>query len=819
MSDRLLRDQESRDRIRQELDTNFLVEAGAGSGKTTELLARLVNLIVTGKSRVGEIAAVTFTRKAAAELRERFQTEIEAKLGEARERDDAEAVGNLDAAIQEVDRAFIGTIHSFCARLLRERPIDAGLDPSFRELYGPEEERLRRDAWHRHLERLTNLGDPALEEIKRVNLEYFRLEGAYDALVENPDVDFPAPGVDAPGVGSLRQELEALLDRGLALLPEREPAKGWGGLQKKLRALQSSRFGDAWNDPARFFDALELIVDHRIKATYIRWPDETAVRLLEKDVQDFCAPDGKAHRALRTWQAHRYTIALRFAARAAKTFERERRRAGMVSFNDLLMKTAELLRDHPAARRDLAERYSYLLVDEFQDTDPIQAEIVFLLTASDPEEVDWRHAIPRPGSLFVVGDPKQSIYRFRRADIAIYNQVKARFEEFGGVVELTSNFRSQPPIEEFVNEVFVSLFPPDADEHQAAFAPLNVAKPEDVPQGVFWYQVAARAGNHRAVAEADAAQLASWIARRVEEGERRPADFMILTYRKQDLACYAAALEARNVPVQVTGAGVDIAEELDALIALLKALADPDNPVLTVTALTGLFFGIDLEQLAAHRLEHPLAERVGAGVFDFRRFPKLEDDATDVEMALHQLCCWWRETKHLPADVVVGTIVNYLGLLPYLAGAEAGESNAGALVYVMNAVRRAALAGDTSLSAALDALEEALEADEAEAPLQPGRADAVQVMNLHKAKGLQAKVVILAHPVGLRPRPPKQTVERPAEGDPHGYLVIEHIRNYSATRIAAPADWDERLAAELPFEEAEYHRLLYVAAPAPRRSY
>ena len=131
-----LPDDEARARIKSDLGTNLFVEAGAGSGKTTALVDRLVALISTGTAKVDEIAAVTFTRKAAAELRERLQTQVELTLNEQREvevQDDL-IVGRLVNALDDIDRAFIGTIHSFCARLLRERPIDVGLDPGFEEL-------------------------------------------------------------------------------------------------------------------------------------------------------------------------------------------------------------------------------------------------------------------------------------------------------------------------------------------------------------------------------------------------------------------------------------------------------------------------------------------------------------------------------------------------------------------------------------------------------------------------------------------------------------------------------------------------------------
>ena len=171
MSERPIADQLERERIATDLGTNLLVEAGAGSGKTTALLQRLVALICSGRATVEQIAAVTFTRKAAAELREGFQTKLEERLLEARKAGNTDELARLTAALHDIEHGFIGTILAFCARLLRERPLEAGLDPSFREIFGPEEERLKLQAWERHLERLTTAGDASLALLREVNLE------------------------------------------------------------------------------------------------------------------------------------------------------------------------------------------------------------------------------------------------------------------------------------------------------------------------------------------------------------------------------------------------------------------------------------------------------------------------------------------------------------------------------------------------------------------------------------------------------------------------------------------------------------------------
>ncbi|MGH7575694.1 MAG: UvrD-helicase domain-containing protein, partial [Longimicrobiales bacterium] len=531
--ERTLPDASARHRIEADLDTNLMVEAGAGAGKTTAMVGRMVALVRSARASIEQIAAVTFTRKAAAELRERFQTALEAELMAARERGDAETAARTDVALREIDRAFIGTIHSFCARLLRERPLDAGVDPGFRELIASEETRLRREYWNTHVERLAAEGAPRLAELTEVGLKPAYLFTLFETLTDYPDVAFPAEPVARPDPSRARIELDALLDDAERLMPRDEPDAGWDELQTAVRTMWFyRRLG--WEDDLRFLEALAQAFSRPNRIIVARWgatPEaKTAVKSLERRFNDFAAEEGTGGRTLGEWYAHRYPIALAFAGEAAAMYAAERRRSGELSFQDLLMLTAAMLRERAAARSELSARYRFLLVDEFQDTDPVQAEVLFLLASTDPGS-DWRAGVPRPGSLFVVGDPKQSIYRFRRADITLYNQVKARFRTFGAVLELTSNFRSRPPIERFVNDTFRRYFPAQATVKQAPFAPMRVVEEDAEPQGVFFYTLRrqGRRDLDNDLARQDADRVASWIAARVRSGARAPGDFMVLT--------------------------------------------------------------------------------------------------------------------------------------------------------------------------------------------------------------------------------------------------------------------------------------------------
>ena len=801
-------DQPVRLRILEDLDRNLLVEAGAGSGKTTSLVGRMVALVRSGACTVDRIAAVTFTRKAAAELRQRFQAELEQAARGLGAADPVRAV--LDDAIRDIDHAFLGTIHAFCAKLLRERPLEAGLDPGFREVPEFEADGMRRRFWVEFLERLATVGDPRLGELGRLGIAPDRIEDAFRALVENPDADFGLEAVAPPDpdeTRSVRTRFEELLDRAWKLMRDRVPPTGWDAFGRRVRTLLYWRRSLDWSERTNFFDALARVHLKRSGLVQKRWSDTAAGRAKAKRLFDefvaFTGAGGPVDGLLRGWWAYRYPVAMGVARDAAEAYAEQRRDRGELNFQDLLVLSAALLRGDPRARRDLGRRYRRVLVDEFQDTDPLQAEILLLLASSPETGDDWRKAVPRPGALFVVGDPKQSIYRFRRADIALYEFVKRRFRTFGDVLLLEANFRSLAAIGTLVQGVFdrEDRFAPRDTELQAAFAPLATRRDED-PGLLAVYGVHGR--RHEEVARDDAERIAGLIAGRVRAGERRPGDFMILTRIRKFLSVYARALEDRNLPVDVSGAGVGFEDELAALLLLLRCLEDPAHRPRVLGVLTGPLFGITLDRIVAYR--------DAGGRFEINR---PADGSDEVAAAINVLHGWWRRALREPADVTAERLVGETGLFPLAAAGRLGELRAGALAYVLDAVRARALEGDTSVAGAAEAMATALSWEDAEAPLVPGRGDRVRVMNLHRAKGLEAAVVFLASPFGEMSRVPRMRVARDERGA-RGTIAMTVRRGFQTEVIAQPASWEEDRKEERAFEEAEKVRLLYVAATRAR---
>jgi ATP-dependent helicase/nuclease subunit A len=829
-------DRAQREQILRELDRNLLVEAAAGTGKTTCLVGRLLANLRTGRCTPRTLAAVTFTRKAAAELRSRFQGELEAVLREGElsmaERD------RLSEALAQIDLCFIGTIHAFCGRLLRERPVEAGVDLGFEELEEDGDQRLRHEAWRLHAAALV-ASDPdgLLPALEALDLHLSDLEPAFVAFAEYPDVEaWPVPGPEhalpdpAPAVRELRRYL-AHMSKLEPRLPAEAPDRD--NLVRAYRRLP--RVASHFDDLADPRQLMQLLEEFRSGA-YVNIGAWLETKGFQKDEIWAERTSWETFRAqhvlpqLRAWYEHRYAVVMRALEGARRTYDRLRAERGLLNFGDLLLRAAALLREHPEVRRYFARRFTHLLVDEFQDTDPIQAEVMLLLTACDPEERDWQRCLPRPGSLFVVGDPKQSIYRFRRADIVTYGIVKRILEREGPAVRLSASFRGTRRLVDWVNATFAPGFP-EATDASPEYVPLlhgaRAAAPGAEPDlaGALALPVEQeRSYRKEDAAPDDADRVARTIRDLLDHGatvldprtnEVRPlgpGDFMVIAARRANLSLLARKLRDYGVPHQVTGGtGLNEVSELELLQVCLGAALQPENPVALVAALRSEAFGVSDAALYAFK--------TAGGRFAYRA-PVPEGLDADAAAAIGEAFARLREHARwldtLPALAAIERIVADLGLMVLAASREGGELEAGGLGKALEMLRAAERA-TTSASELLDLLAALVSKEEKLDGISalPERPDVVQVLNLHRAKGLEATVVFLADPTGASRHPVRVHIDR-SGGHVHGYMAVFRSYGRSSLLVAQPEGWEQHAAVEQRFLEAEELRLRYVAATRAR---
>jgi ATP-dependent helicase/nuclease subunit A len=796
-SDTPLTDAASRDRIVTDLTTSLIVEAGAGSGKTHEMARRMAAGIAAGVYQVEHMAAVTFTRKAAAELRGRFQAALEAELLHHPISSSPNLL--ITKALSNIERLFSGTIHSFCARLLRERPIEAGTAPGFTELDDVEERLMREASWREFRARARADGDRDLALLNDAGIKAKDLDNAFAAVCNYEDVDFPAEDVPLPDMAQAWAALDGFWRALQSHLPSVIDDETTCSVQEK-----SQRFARAWafaqrghRTPARLADLLRLW-DSKPKVTQKWWhSDKKQAKAISVIVEALCDQfrTDVVSPWLEAWKRHLYAPCIRLLIKAREFAQHDRALRNTLSFNDLLIRTAKVLRENESVRRALQDKYRWIFVDEFQDTDPLQAEIMFALSGGS-------------GALYVVGDPKQSIYRFRRADIDIYNHVRRVIggDDESNVVPLTTNFRSVPQLCDWANQVFAPKFGTESTVYSPAFAPLVAHSTRHKALGLFTLTSSDQSE--------EAAAIARYIHSEVTSGRRGYGDFLILTRKRKPLKVYVEALEQLQIPIEVAGAGAfGESAEVRELSQLLQALADPQDTVALVGVLRGPFFGLSDRALFNWK---QTGGHLGlfAGVLDDEDAPRrsLGEGGQPVRAALTQLRTWHQWTRTLPAGAALDRILEDSGYLA-LAATTTGGVEAGDLLHAVDRVRAAVESGFT-LAEAAEALQDAAqESSEVESwPLEPGRQDVVRVMNLHKAKGLEAEVVFLADPKGGYEAAPDIRVLR--EGTGTGFLPIvrKSDTSWARTTLAIPPDWDVHAAEEQKYLDAEEDRLLYVAA-------
>ncbi|MBB3880221.1 MULTISPECIES: UvrD-helicase domain-containing protein [Sphingomonas] len=829
-------------------DRSILVEAGAGSGKTAVMAGRIAAMLAEGVAP-RSIAAVTFTELAASELLSRVRefvadlsagtiaTELRVALPDGLSQAHRDNLATASAAIDEIT---CSTIHGFCQRLIKPYPAEADIDPgagvmdrnqadlTFLEIV---------DGWLR--ERLSGGQGGVLAEM------VLHSPGETVALIHKIAENLRRrPTLTAPLVSPLEGHLTAFrqavadfagfLDGIAAVEPETvtiaeqlaematavadgpDPATPAG----LIRLLTSRPHPDLCKKDGAFYS-------YRKKG---KWAAAAKQAGLAKADGDRLNDAADAHYAAccESWislvqsAAGHALAALMDEARPILQRYREHKRASaQLDFDDLIFAARDLLRDHDAVRRSLGQRFAHVLVDEFQDTDPLQTEIFWRLCGEPVDgEDDWTQFRIRPGALFLVGDPKQAIYRFRGADVGAYVQARDAFRDQNpdSLLSISTNFRSCGSILTFVNERFEAVLSADG---QPGFTALDSFHEDRGGLCVAALDITVADENGKASAEkqrdAEADAIAQLCAQLIEShpiidrrsGAERPClpgDIALLAPTGAELWRYEEALERRGIPVATqAGKGLFRRQEIQDLIALSRVLADRRDTLALGALLRGPLVGLTEEELLDIIWGLPRTEEQPD------RIPRLDLSVDPAALAhplardiIERLQSLSRRVNSTTPHELLSQAVDVMRVRPLLLERHRGQAE------------RALANVDLYLSLStgyavrgLRAFAEAMTAawsDEARAV--EGRPDAqeeaVALFTMHAAKGLEWPIVIPINTMTGVMAPESAVIDRQAE------------TFYCPVLGVAPEGYETVRQAEKEELDRERIRLWYVAATRAR---
>jgi ATP-dependent exoDNAse (exonuclease V) beta subunit len=817
-------DQPARERIRNDLEHTLDVVAGAGTGKTHELVERVVRLLE--RTPVHDLAVITFTTAAASELQERVRERVE-ELARTEPGD-----GPYTRALAGLDDAAISTLHAFAQRILTDHPLEASLPPGFEVLDPIQESVAFEEWWQSTLDRLFD--DPrSADSLLRlgalgVKTNRYRLLARiltdhYERTIRYRIEVGPVPPLD---IDSLVEALDvATALRSSCIDPD-------DLLSKHLDEL------------AELAERMRVLADNEVEALALL--GERAKLTCSRGRQANWREDGKAlvNQACDLVQRTRdavmtavvqpaLTNVLAVLVEAVTDAGEQRRREGRLTFQDLLVIARDLVREDAGVRRALSDHYRVLLLDEFQDTDPLQIDLALRIAglATDGEVATrWQDIRARAGALFVVGDPKQSIYRFRRADIELYGDVVDLLTE--DVLALTESFRSRPGILDWVNRAIAPLMQDDGTGLQVEYAPLHAWRSPDpqhpVPVARLGGVVPKKTERVGDVRAREAVELAA-LARRIrDEGWRvqadlgdhdampladgdpelvRPAhfaDIAVLLPTRTLLPELEDAFAAADIPLRIESQSLLFATtEARDLVAILGAIDDPGDEVRLVAALRTPAFGCsDADLLDYHE--------AGGRWSIFRTAPEGLDPDQPVAAGLaalrrlHDGHQW--ET---PAETVE-RVVRERRLHALSLAHRRPRDHWRRIRFLTDAAHAFTDAGGASLRGFVRWLDE--QRDEGarvnESVVPEPDDDAVRVLTVHGSKGLEFPVVLLAGlGVGHRPR----------------YASLYHHDTTPELRLSVTNDikyftpgFPARSERETAADLHEAKRLLYVATTRAR---
>ncbi len=816
-------DKAIRDKISNDFNSNFLVEASAGTGKTTCLVDRITNALLKGLVKPKKLVVITFTNRAADELKSRVLQNLFRKQSECK----GKLPDNLNEIIEGMESAEISTIHSFYQRLLSERPLEAGLDADLKVMDedGPGPDIV----WKLYMEN-------EIADFYRKDDLYFAIEAAGISMNYFRNFCFERAKYPELSLSGIPETLSK--DKFIEICcSEFKRFTNWAfSSLKKCHNPVNDKYSrqlisiiKSWKNLKTYSpeEKISFISNQKIvkfpKEDGVNWNLTGSVSVGRKE----CKEAQERMDVIKTFIADNlYSLAGSISEHFMRFFERYKTKTSAITFVDSLVKARDMLKWNKDVRKYFQNKYKMILVDEFQDTDPVQAEVIAWLCSRDTDTDDWRKVKLEPGKLFVVGDPKQSIFRFRRADIRIYEEFKKFFKEDERLI-LRENFRASEGITESVNAFFSLHIKKRNDFSSPEYQPIHSYRGKggntillnlkmvlqadyDNEKEFFDHGKTERGLKSTHIREREPYLIACWLNNIIKSGsfitgknkrKLEPGDVMILFRRKAYINDWVRAFQKFELPVEnISGEKFFSSREVREAVSLLRAIAYPNDTVSLYSVLKSPLFGISDSEI------YSLVK--GHGILDYNKKEK-------VHPAFQLLKKLRKESFIVDDSQKARYIFEKSGMLYFYGEVMKKEQSAAALIKLSSMVEDICINEGLDFSSAIRSIENRPHTSQ-DLYLEKEKPKAIRLMTIHQAKGLESPMVLLGDMTAFRSSSKQSLISKYIDRDNNKYYQKFIANRMISSRNSKdfeglPENWETFKEIEKVFIEQEDRRLEYVA--------